>query len=197
MDESQQSPKMVVGLGNPGPKYERTRHNVGFDVLNRLAQRLSAPAAQSKFEGLVTTARVDGDQRLVLVWPLTYMNQSGRCVQAAARFYKINVQSDLLVVCDDLSLPLGRLRMRARGSAGGQKGLADILRCLGTQEVPRLRIGIGAPPPRWDAADYVLSRFTADEQAEMAEAQSRACDAVLAWCKHGVSHAMNEYNKSP
>ncbi len=196
MDDSRQSPKVVVGLGNPGRKYDRTRHNVGFEVLDRLAQRLSASVPQVKFEGRIATATVDGQHRLVLVWPMTYMNASGRCVQAVARFYKVDVQSDLLVVCDDLSLPLGRLRLRAKGSAGGQKGLADILRCLGTQGVPRLRVGIGSPPPRWDAADYVLSRFGAEEREVMEVAESQACDAIMDWCQHGILHAMNEYNKS-
>ncbi|MEO8270033.1 MAG: aminoacyl-tRNA hydrolase, partial [Aureliella sp.] len=141
--------KMAVGLGNPGPKYAGTRHNVGFNVLDQLSRSLSAATVRAKFEGQLTTVTI-ADTTLLLVWPLTYMNESGRCVKAVAQFYKIDPLCDLLVICDDLSLPLGKLRMRSKGSAGGQKGLNHILQVFGTQEIPRLRIGIDSAPPQWE-----------------------------------------------
>ena len=122
------------------------------------------------------------------------MNNSGRCVQAMANFYKVNCEQNLLVVCDDLSLPLGKLRLRASGSAGGQKGLADILRACGTQAVGRLRIGIDPAPPRWDAADYVLGRFTENERTIADEAVKQAADAVLDWATRGIAFCMNKFN---
>ncbi len=184
---------MVVGLGNPGTKYDGTRHNIGFEVLGKLQSRLGSPTPKAKFEGQFTTATFEGVS-LLLVWPLTYMNNSGRCVQALANFYKVNYEQNLLVVCDDLSLPLGKLRMRASGSAGGQKGLSDILRACGTQAIGRLRVGIDAPPPQWDAADYVLGRFSENERAMANEAINQAVDAVLSWATRGIAHCMNKIN---
>ncbi|MEZ6080498.1 MAG: aminoacyl-tRNA hydrolase [Pirellulaceae bacterium] len=168
---------MVVGLGNPGPKYSGTRHNVGFDVLDHLSRSHSAAAVRAKFEGQLTTVTI-ADTTLLLVWPLTYMNESGRCVKAVAQFYKIDPLSDLLVICDDLSLPLGKLRVRSKGSAGGQKGLNHILQVFGTQEIPRLRIGIDPAPPQWETADYVLGRFRSDEKPVIGQAIQEAANAV-------------------
>ncbi|MCA9133916.1 MAG: aminoacyl-tRNA hydrolase [Planctomycetales bacterium] len=185
--------KIAVGLGNPGAKYVGTRHNVGFEVLNYLSSQQAAPPLRAKYEGQLTSLTVD-DTTLLLVWPLTYMNESGRCVKAVANFYKVDVRRDLLVVCDDLSLPLGKLRMRGRGSAGGQKGLNHILQTCGTQEIARLRIGIDPTPPRWDAADYVLGRFREDEQPVIQEAVQRAAQGLLDWCRHDVAHCMNHIN---
>lgn len=185
--------KMVVGLGNPGAKYNGTRHNIGFEVLAKLQDRLGAASPRAKFEGQFTTAATDGVS-LLLVWPLTYMNNSGRCVQAMASFYKVNHEQDVLVVCDDLSLPLGKLRFRASGSAGGQKGLNDILRAFGGQTVARLRIGIDPAPPQWDAADYVLGRFREDERATVDKAVADAAEAVLSWATRGIAFCMNKFN---
>lgn len=185
--------KMVVGLGNPGAKYDGTRHNVGFDVLNQLSRQLSASAPRAKFEGQLTTVTVN-DTKLLLVWPLTYMNHSGRCVQAVAKFYRVDVEQDLVVVCDDLSLPLGKLRIRPKGSAGGQKGLGDILRSLGSQSITRFRIGIDSPPPQWDASNYVLGKFREDEKPIIQDAISKTCDAILSWCSHDLPHCMNQFN---
>ena len=189
------SHKVVVGLGNPGAKYDGTRHNVGFEVLSRLHRNIGAPGMRAKYDGQLATAQWE-QQQLTLVWPLTFMNLSGRCVRPVIDFYKIDFQRDLLVVCDDISLPVGKLRMRARGSAGGQKGLNDILKVLGTQDVPRLRVGVGAPPPRWDAADYVLGRFAPDERPAMDVAVAEASDAVLLWCSSGIDACMNQVNRS-
>ncbi len=184
--------KLIVGLGNPGPKYQRTRHNVGFEVADRLAQRAGESRWKERFSGQTLDLRI-GDVPCLVLKPLTFMNLSGRAVQAACRFYKLD-PADVLVICDDFHLPLGKLRFRARGSAGGQKGLADILNSLGTQEVPRLRIGVGELPDRWDAADFVLSRFTKDEQPTIELALDRAADAVGDWAGSGIEYCMNHYN---
>jgi peptidyl-tRNA hydrolase, PTH1 family len=185
--------KMIVGLGNPGAKYNGTRHNVGFEVLDSLQKKWMASSPRSKFEGQFATATMDG-VNTILVWPLTYMNDSGRCVLAMANFYKVDSQRDLLVVCDDLSLPLGKLRMRASGSAGGQKGLNDILRVFGSQSVARLRIGIDPAPPQWDVADYVLGRFREDQRPVVTQAIVDATDAVSLWAKRGIEFCMNRIN---
>lgn len=184
--------KLVVGLGNPGRKYEETRHNVGFQVATKLAERFGQSTPRSKFQGEVVEGAV-GFEKLLLLCPHTYMNRSGSSVLASREFYKLEL-ADLLIVCDDLSLPLGKLRIRTKGSSGGQNGLRDIIRCLGSEEFPRLRIGIGTPPPGWDAADFVLSKFTADDRAEMEIAVSRAADAVECWVKDGIESCMNQYN---
>ena len=184
--------KLVVGLGNPGRKYDRTRHNVGYEVVGELARRHGAGRAKLAFQGEISEIAI-GAERTWLLLPHTYMNRSGGSVGAAFDFYKLAV-SDVLVVCDDLNLPLGKLRIRASGSAGGQKGLQDILRRLGTEDVPRLRLGIGAVPNGWDAADFVLSRFSAAERVEMDIARARGADAVACWACDGVATAMNRYN---
>ncbi len=184
--------KLVVGLGNPGRKYEGTRHNVGYAVLAELARRHGVGAPRSSFLGEVLEADLDG-ARALLLSPTTYMNQSGASVQAAAGFYKLPLD-ELLVICDDLNLPLGKLRARSKGSAGGQKGLDDIIRRLGSEEFSRLRIGIGSPPAGWEATGYVLGRFTPDEKIEIDRAIPRAADAVVDWAREGIEFCMNRYN---
>ena len=184
---------MVVGLGNPGAKYERTRHNIGFDCLNGLHAKLGSPSVQAKFEGQFTKGRF-GQRDLCLVWPLTFMNCSGRCVAQFARFYKIEIQN-ILVICDDLSLPLGKLRIRKSGSSGGQKGLNDIIQSLGTQDVPRLRIGIDPTPEHWETTDYVLSKFSASERAIVDDGLVKAVSAVASWLCDGIDVAMNDFNR--
>ena len=184
--------KLIVGLGNPGAKYQGTRHNVGFVVLAELARQHNASAPRAKFQG-ETSEAVIGGERALLLTPLTYMNLSGASVLAARDFYKIDTQ-DLLVICDDFNLPLAKLRFRPKGSSGGQKGLEDIIRRLGTDEFPRLRIGIGPAPPGRDVAGYVLSKFTSEEQPEMQAALTRASQAAAAWVRLGMEHCMNQYN---
>jgi len=184
--------KLVVGLGNPGRKYEGTRHNIGFAVLAELARRFGTGRPKSKFQGDVVEAELEGEKALLL-GPVTFMNRSGNSVRAACDFYKLP-NEELLVICDDLNLPLAKLRFRARGSAGGQKGLADIIRKLGTEEFCRLRIGIGSPPEGWDASDYVLSKFARQEVPEVEEAVRRAADAVAVWAREGIQNCMNQYN---
>lgn len=184
--------KLIVGLGNPGAKYKDTRHNVGFETAALLARRFGTSPARAKFQGELVEATIAGQKTLILT-PLTFMNLSGMSVLATRDFYKIETQ-DLLVVCDDFNLPLAKIRLRAKGSAGGQKGLDDTIRRLGTEEVPRLRIGIGAPPPGRDVAAYVLSKFTSEEQPEIAAAIQQAADAAASWAERGIQPAMNQYN---
>jgi len=184
--------KLVVGLGNPGRKYEGTRHNVGYAVVAELARRYAAGRPKGKFHGETVEVDVAG-QRVVLLCPTTYMNRSGASVAAAKDFYKL-ADEDLLIVCDDINLPLAQLRVRTKGSSGGQKGLADVIGRLGSEEVPRLRIGVGAPPEGWDAVGYVLGKFSKDEQSEMENAVDKAADAVIVWVRDGIAVCMNQYN---
>lgn len=184
--------KLVVGLGNPGSKYEGTRHNVGFEVIDRLAQGGRGARFTSKFDGLLAEAEIDF-RRVLLLKPQTFMNLSGRSVRAAAQFYKLDPASDLLVVCDDLSLPLGKLRLRPKGSDGGQKGLRDIAAQLGTSDYARLRVGIGENGPI-DAADYVLTRFRAAERTAIDDTLIAATQAVAVWVTQGLEASMNRFN---
>jgi PTH1 family peptidyl-tRNA hydrolase len=184
--------KLIVGLGNPGARYSGTRHNVGFEVAALLAKQFASSPPRVNFEGEIAEASIGGHKTLLLT-PLTYMNLSGRSVLATRDFYKIE-NEDLLVVCDDFALPLGKLRLRAKGSSGGQNGLGDILRRLGTEEIPRLRIGVGPLPSGRDAAGFVLTRFAKDEQPQIAEAIQRASEAAARWAEQGLAAAMNTYN---
>jgi PTH1 family peptidyl-tRNA hydrolase len=184
--------KLIVGLGNPGTQYKGTRHNVGFEVLARLAGRYGTGTPRSRFQGEVVEATIAG-QKTLLLTPLTFMNVSGASVLAARDFYKLEL-ADLLIVCDDFSLPLGKLRFRAKGTSGGQKGLADVMRRLGSEEIPRLRIGIGVPPPGRDVTGYVLGRFPAEDQPEIQTALDRASEGAVAWVERGIEHCMNQYN---
>ncbi|MEX2112457.1 MAG: aminoacyl-tRNA hydrolase [Pirellulales bacterium] len=184
--------KLVVGLGNPGRKYEGTRHNVGFRVLAELARRHARSQPKQAFNGEVVEASIT-EEKTLLLCPHTLMNRSGASVLAARDFYKIETE-DLLIVGDDLNLPLGKLRFRGSGSSGGQRGLADVLLRLGTQDIARLRIGIGAAPQGRDAADWVLGRFAKDEQDEIDVAIMLAADAVEAWVREGLAVSMNRYN---
>lgn len=184
--------KIVVGLGNPGSKYSDTRHNIGFETLDLLETRCGGGSRRKAFEGETNQVRC-GTETLLLLWPWTYMNLSGRSVQAASKFYKVE-QHDLLVVCDDVNLPLGTLRIRPKGTAGGQKGLADVIRHCGGEEVPRLRIGVDPPPQRWNMADYVLSRFSPGDRPAAESAMNRAAEAIEVWAQAGIGEAMNRFN---
>jgi peptidyl-tRNA hydrolase, PTH1 family len=184
--------KLIVGLGNPGRKYEKTRHNVGFEVLEAIAKRHAVEPPKEKFQGRAVQATVGG-QPVLLLWPLTLMNLSGQSVGAAVDFYRVPLD-DLLVICDDFNLPLGKLRFRSQGSAGGQKGLNDIIRRVGSDAFARLRIGIGPVPDSWDPADFVLSRFAAAERATVDDAIARAADGVECWAAEGIAAGMNYFN---
>ena len=184
--------KLVVGLGNPGRRYEGTRHNLGYAVLATLARRHGIGTPKEKFHGEVLEADLGGERALLLS-PTTYMNLSGTSVLETRDFFKIP-NEDLLVICDDLNLPPAKIRIRTGGSDGGQKGLGDIIRRLGTEEFPRLRIGIGAPPPGWSATNYVLARFNEEEEKAMMEAVACAADAAVVWAAEGIQTGMNRYN---
>jgi PTH1 family peptidyl-tRNA hydrolase len=188
-------PRLVVGLGNPGKKYDRTRHNIGFLVVDRCCARRGVEAEKRAHEAryaFVQRAAAGGDQ-VAFVKPQTYMNDSGMSVVGFAGFYKVEPQ-DILVVCDDIALPCGQLRVRASGSSGGQKGLESIIRQLGRQDFPRLRVGIGSPPAYMDAADYVLGQFGEEERPAIEAAVDRAADAVQVWLEDGIERAMSRFN---
>lgn len=183
---------MIVGLGNPGSRYQNTRHNVGFMAAAKLLPMIGSPAIKSRFDGDVAEGVVDGTKMIVLC-PATFMNASGQSVRKALEFYKLE-PADVLVICDDMNLPLAQLRIRAKGSSGGQKGLADIIRLLGTEEVPRLRIGIDPPPPGWAVPDYVLSKFRRSEEDQVEWSVHTAAHAATDWVVHGMNYCMNQYN---
>lgn len=185
--------KLIVGLGNPGGKYDGTRHNVGFGVLDKLSEKLVAQKRpKHAFRADLAECQV-GAEKVLLLWPQTFMNLSGGSVQPAQDFYQLT-NSDLLVICDDFNLPLGSLRFRKSGSSGGQKGLEDIIRRLGHDGFARLRIGIGAPNPEFDATNHVLGKFTKEESSVMAGAIERSVDAVQDWVRDGVDRVMAKYN---
>lgn len=184
--------KLVVGLGNPGRRYQGTRHNVGYAVLAELGRRFGLGYPKARFHGELLEASLD-NVRALLLSPTTYMNRSGLSVQAASAFYKIP-EDDILVICDDLNLPVAKLRVRRAGSSGGQKGLDDIIRRLGTDQFPRLRVGIGVPPEQWDAADYVLGTIPQGERDSIGQAVCDAADAVALWAHEGIEACMNRYN---
>jgi PTH1 family peptidyl-tRNA hydrolase len=183
--------KVVVGLGNPGSRYAGTRHNAGFEVIDRLAESPRTGPFSSRFQAQVAELSED-TQRVLLVKPETFMNLSGRCVRQIVDFYKVAAE-DLLIVCDDVNLPLGRLRVRARGTHGGHNGLRDIQNHLGTTEYARLRIGIGSPEEA-ELIDHVLSRFRPAEKPVIEEALQTAVQAVVLWIHQGVEVCMNQYN---
>lgn len=198
--------KLVVGLGNPGPEYARHRHNIGFQVLDLFAERhglafdkfqkrARLAIGQVTLKGSTSTLSLTSSWtgRVMLAKPMTYMNASGEAVAALLAFYKI-APADILVVSDDLDLPVGRIRLRAEGGAGGQKGVASIIRQLGTEAFARLRVGIGRPPGQMDPADYVLRPFSAEQEAEMVFVRQKAADAIEVWLAAGIAAAMNQFN---
>jgi len=186
----QQQVQVIVGLGNPGSKYAETRHNAGFFVIEELAKRLNAPAPRTRFKAQVWEARI-GDRRIVLVEPQTYMNESGLSVREVVNWYHTPLDQVLIVV-DDLDQPFGQIRLRAKGSAGGHNGLKSIFAETGSQEIPRLRIGIGRGANQTIA--HVLSRFSPEERAELDGIVGRAADAVQLWMERGTYDAMNQIN---
>jgi PTH1 family peptidyl-tRNA hydrolase len=187
--------KLIAGLGNPGRQYAGTRHNVGFEVVEEIARRHGLSFDSAPVDGLMArwrTPEVQGG--VILVKPLTFMNRSGFAVAELARYFRIEF-ADILVVVDEVALELGRLRARARGSAGGHNGLKSVAEQLGTEEYPRLRIGVGRGDQRRDLADHVLARFEADERAVVEETIKRAADAVETFVTSGIGPVMNAYNR--
>ena len=186
---------IIVGLGNPGSEYERTRHNVGFRTVDLLAKQAEVKIDRAKFRALTRSANLAG-QKVLLLKPETYMNRSGEAVQLAAMFYKVPI-SHILVLSDDISLPVGKIRVRAEGSAGGHNGLKSIIGQLDSQDFPRVRIGVGAKPhPDYDMKDWVLSTFSAQEEKALAVALDNAAKAALTIVDSGVSEAANRFNGS-
>ena len=184
---------LVVGLGNPGSKYWNTRHNVGFAALDALAEQLHARVDRVKFQRLTGQAELEG-RKQILLKPTTYMNLSGQSVAAAAKFYKIPPEH-ILVMFDDISLDPGRLRVRKNGSAGGHNGVKSIISSIGSQEFPRIKIGVGAKPhPDYDLADWVLSVFPYDQREAMAETYRRAAQAAITLITQGPDAAANLFN---
>ncbi len=184
--------KVVVGLGNPGDQYQKTRHNVGFRTVAELAKRHGGEKPRSRFDADVVEIFLNSE-KILLVAPQTFMNNSGRSVAAVTRFFQLEPEN-LLVVCDDMNLETGRLRLRGSGSAGGQNGLKDIIRHWGGEDFARLRIGIGRPPGRMSASDYVLGRFRNEEVEEIDHAIIKAADGLEKWINEGLEAAMNWLN---
>jgi len=187
--------KLIAGLGNPGGEYRGTRHNVGFEVVDALAARHGGAWEAAKIDGLIARVRMPGAEPVMLLKPLTYMNLSGDAVQGVAHYFKIDAP-DLLIVADDVNLPLGRLRVRKTGTEGGHNGLRSVILRLGTLDVPRLRVGVGRGDVRRELADHVLSRFDADELPGIEAAIARAADAAETFVTDGIDVVMNRFNRS-
>jgi PTH1 family peptidyl-tRNA hydrolase len=184
---------LVVFLGNPGLQYEGTRHNAGFMTADALCKKKNIAINKSRFQALIAQTELGGE-KVLLMKPQTYMNLSGQAISQAARFYKIPPEH-ILVVSDEVNLPVGKLRVRSKGSAGGHNGLKSIIAALGSEDFPRIRLGVGAPPhPDYDMADWVLSVFRGQDAEDMAQAASRAAEAVECYLEKGPDKAMNLYN---
>lgn len=186
--------KLIVGLGNPGPKYKQTLHNIGFEVVDEVARRHQAAFGMAPADALFTKVTGLGSEPVLLVKPLTFMNLSGRAVQDVRHYFKIE-PADLLIVTDDVNLPAGQLRARRGGSAGGHNGLKSIIEQLGTDQFPRLRVGVGRGDPQRDLRDRVLGRAAAGEREILAQATTEAADAVELFVTHGIAEVMNRYNR--
>ena len=184
---------IIAGLGNPTKTYEGTRHNVGFQVIDQIAEDYYISIDTKKHKALCGSGYIEG-QKVLLLKPQTYMNLSGESIRAAADFYKVEPQ-DILVIFDDISLDVGQLRIRAKGSAGGHNGIKSIISHLGTQEFPRIKVGVGEKPSGWDLADYVLGKFSCDDQLAISEAAKRASDAIKLIVSDDIQGAMNQCNK--
>ena len=185
---------LIVGLGNPGREYRMNRHNVGFLAVDYLCQKFKISITRHQFKSLYGQGIVN-DSRLLLAKPTTFMNLSGQAVWPMVRFYKVE-QTNLLILHDDMDLPLGKIRIRSSGGSGGQKGLASIIDSMGTQNVPRIRIGIGRPPGRMQPRGYVLENFSAKEQELLAVVFDTVANAVSTWMTEGIESAMTRYNGS-
>lgn len=184
--------KLIVGLGNPEGKYEGTRHNIGFDVIDSLSKKNSISVSAFEKHGLIGKGIING-AKVMLVKPQTYMNLSGVCLRALADYYDIDA-SDILVIYDDIDLEPGKIRIRKKGSAGGHNGIKSIIKELGTQEFDRIKVGVGKKPPEWDLADWVLSRFDKDSRTLVDKASEEVCDAVSCIIQEGTEVAMNRFN---
>ena len=185
---------IIAGLGNPGKEYENTRHNIGFDVIDRLAEEENIAVMESKHKALIGKGYVAG-QKVILAKPQTFMNLSGESIGGLVDYFKIDEEQDLIVIYDDISLPPGQIRIRKKGSAGGHNGIKNIIAHLGTQVFPRIKVGVGEKPKKYDLADYVLSHFTKAEREEMEEGYQKAIQAVEKILAGEMEAAMNEFNR--
>lgn len=183
---------IIAGLGNPTKEYDKTRHNAGFLAIDALADKYHIDVSEKKHKALCGRGAIEG-QKVVLMKPQTFMNLSGESIRAAVDFYKVDPE-DIIIIYDDISLEPGQLRIRLKGSAGGHNGIKNIIAHLGTQEFPRIKVGIGAKPPRMDLADYVLSRFSRGEQKLMDDAFKEAADAAVMMMTDSAERAMNHFN---
>ena len=185
---------IIAGLGNPGKEYENTRHNIGFDVIDRLAEEENIAVMESKHKALIGKGYVAG-QKVILAKPQTFMNLSGESIREIVDYYKVDDTAELIVISDDISLDVGQLRIRKKGSAGGHNGIKSIISHLGTNVFPRIKVGVGEKPSGYDLADYVLGHFSKDDRAKMQEGYTRAMHAAEMLVAGDVEQAMNEYNK--
>ena len=185
---------IIVGLGNPTPEYEGTRHNVGFEVIDALARKYNIDVDTKKHRAYIGKGMIEG-QKVILAKPQTYMNLSGESVRSLLDYYKVDEEQELLVIYDDISLGVGQIRIRAKGSAGGHNGIKKIIAHLGGQVFPRIKVGVGEKPPKWDLADYVLGHFSKEEQEQMEEGYEHAVCAVKEIVTGNIEAAMNEYNR--
>ena len=183
---------IVAGLGNPTREYEKTRHNVGFEVIDVLSDMLGTTVEEKKFKGCYGRGIIGGE-KVLLLKPQTFMNLSGESIRAAADFYKVDPEH-IIIIYDDISLDVGQLRIRKKGSAGGHNGIKNIIAHLGTQEFPRIKVGVGDKPKKMDLADYVLSRFSKEDRAAMEDAFKEAAKAVEVMITEGMDTAMNQFN---
>lgn len=185
---------IIAGLGNPTLQYAGTRHNVGFDVIDMLAEKYNIPVDGRKSRALIGKGIIHGT-KVILAKPQTYMNLSGESIRGLADYYKIDEETELLVIYDDVSLDVGQLRIRKKGSAGGHNGIKNIIAQLGTDVFPRIKVGVGEKPRHYDLADYVLGHFSKEERVQMEEGYQRAADAVELIIAGEIDAAMNEYNR--
>lgn len=185
---------IIVGLGNPGKEYQNTRHNVGFSVIDMLSDKYNIPVIEKKHKALIGKGIIDG-VKVILVKPQTYMNLSGESVREIVDYYKIDPESELVICYDDISLPVGQLRIRPKGSAGGHNGIKNIILHLGSEVFLRIKVGVGEKPPRIDLKDYVLGSFNASDGEKEKEAFMRCTDAIVELSKGNIEGAMNIYNR--
>lgn len=185
--------RIIIGLGNPTEKYQATRHNIGWDAITRISDDYRIPLNQKKHKAICGMGYIEGE-KVILAQPITYMNLSGESVRELVDFYKVPTE-DIIVIYDDINLDVGQLRIRKKGSAGGHNGIKSIINHLGTEDFPRIRIGVGEKPKDWDLADYVLSRFKDEEEIAIREALKDTSDACRIIITDGIDAAMNKYNK--
>lgn len=184
---------IIVGLGNPEKKYFKTRHNVGFTVIDHLSDEYGIGLTETRFKAAYGKGRI-GDHKVVLVKPLTYMNLSGEAVAPICNYFKVDPKEKLIVISDDVELDVGRLRIRPKGSSGGHNGLKNIIALLGSDEFSRVRVGVGKKPGQWDMVDWVLGHFEGEDEKLIEESTKRACDAVVEIMENGTESAMNRFN---